>query len=196
MADHTKDVNSALKITGWRTADHLTRMSTADERNSLIVELHHHSNLRIPQLQAKRNTGRLYSLTGMAAICYFLYSNNLRSVYNLKSMSEHDQRNTLIVEMNHKINKEIQELQGMNDHELVALGADFYRKDKKVAKIIANHWDVSAAKIVDQTPALLLAQQTYGNRNSNQVLMENNYKRDQFRAFTVPRLQRQYRIQC
>ena len=177
MAEHVTDVNSALKITGWRSAQDLTSMSTEDERNTLIVELNHHSNLSIHQLQAKHNTGSLNSLTGMAAICYFLYTNNICSIHSLNSMSDQDQRNTLIVELNKKVNKEISELQGMNDHELVVCGADFYRKDKAVAKVTAIRWNISEAKIVDQTPEML-AQQTYDNRHSNQVLMETfSYKK-------------------
>ena len=177
MADYIQDVNSALKIAGWRTDDQLINMSTEDERNTLIVELHNHSNLSISQLQHKHNTGSLMSLTGMAAIYYFLNSNNIRSTSDLIAMSDHDQRNTLIVELNRKVNKEIKELQGMNDHELVACGVDFYRKDKTVAKVIAVNWDVTTAKIVDKTPELL-GRQIFDNRNSSQVLKETfSYKK-------------------
>ena len=177
MAEYMKDVVSALKIAGWRTDDELSDMSTEDKRNTLIVELHKHSNLSIRQLQAKKNTGSLNSLTGMASIYYFLYSNNLRGVSDFKTMSDHDQRNTLIVELNKKVNKEIKELQGMNDQELVVLGADFYRIETTVAKVISIEWDVNNAKIMDQTPELL-AQQIYDNRNSSQVLKETfSYKK-------------------
>ena len=177
MAEWIKDVTSALQITGWRTAEELINMSTEDERNTLIVELHSRSSISIPQLQAKDNTGNLNSLTGMAAICHFLYSNNLRSVSDLRCMSDHDQRNTLIVELNKKVSKEIRELQKMSDHDLVVCGADFYRKDKTVSKVMAIHWHVSTAKIVDQTPELL-AQQTFDNRYSTEVLRDTfSYKK-------------------
>ena len=137
-AEHITDINSALTITGWRSADELDSMSTENKRNTLIVELLYHSSLNTQQLQAKQNTGSLHSLTGMTAIFYFLYTNNIRSIHDLRSMSDHDQRHALIVDLQNKLNKDVSELQGMSDRQLVVSGADFYRKVSKTIFGIAK----------------------------------------------------------
>ena len=113
------------------SAKELDSMSTENKRNTLIVELLYHSSLNTQQLQAKQNTGSLHSLTGMTAIFYFLYTNNIRSIHELRSMSDHDQRHALIMDLQNKLNKDVSELQGMSDHQLVVSGADFYRKVSK-----------------------------------------------------------------
>ena len=115
-------------------------MSTEDKRNNLIVELSLHSSLTIQQLQAKPTTGSLSSLTGMTAIFYFLYTNNIRSIDDLRSMSDHDQRNTLIADLHNKFNKDVSELQGMNDNQLVASGADFYRNEVSRTIFVRTKW--------------------------------------------------------
>lgn len=150
-------------------------MSADDKRNTLIVELNKHSNISIKQLQRKYNTGNVNSLVGMAAICHFLYTKNIRSKSELFEMSDDDQRNTLIVELNKKLGKTIRELQGMGDLQLVACGADasfpLREGSDVISKVLAVHWDLQSAIIVERTPEVL-AEHTYDNRRSDHILKE------------------------
>ena len=66
--------------------------------------------------------GDLKSLVGLASIRDVLLLNQFRTPLELSRMSYDDQRNTLIVEINHASGKSISELQGMNDFQLNEFG--------------------------------------------------------------------------
>lgn len=167
MANHIVDVRSALDITGWRTTDALNRMGSEDKRNTLIVELNKHSNLSIQQLQGKSNQ----SLAGMTAVFQYLYSHKFRHLSQLQQMSDEDQRNTLIVELDKISDIGIRNLQGKDNFSLVKLGEEFYKRDKTITEVYEVHWDVDKIKIINQTPEML-AEQKYDNRQSDQVLTD------------------------
>lgn len=167
MADHIVDVRSALDIAGWRTTEELNRMGSEDKRNTLIVELNKHSSLTISRLQGKDNT----FLAAMTAVYFYLYSHKFRKLSELQRMSDEDQRNTLIVELDKISDIGIRNLQGKNNFELVKLGEEFYKKDKSITEVYEVYWDIDEMKILNQTPEML-AKQVYDNRKSDQVLKD------------------------
>merc|ERR1712020_759414 len=67
-------------------------------------------------------TGTLGSLVGLASISGFLLTRNIRTSYELSSMSYDDQRNTLIVDFNEVTGNSISSLQSMGDFALSSVG--------------------------------------------------------------------------
>ena len=109
-----KTVEDALLKVG-RNGEQVTRMGDEDKRNTLIVLLADGSKHSIQELQGMSTVGDLKSLVGLASIRDVLLLNQFRTPLELSRMSYDDQRNTLIVELNHATEKAISELQGMND---------------------------------------------------------------------------------
>ena len=67
-------------------------------------------------------TGTLGSLVGLASISGLLLTRNIRTAYELSSMSYNDQRNTLIVDFNEVTGKSISSLQSLGDFALAEVG--------------------------------------------------------------------------
>ena len=103
----------------FRTQRELNKMSSDDQRNTLIVELAAHSNQT--HLQALND----FELAGAGAIMVFLRAARIRTDAELKTMSLDDQRNTAIVEIDAQLNLG-SKLQGLRNMDLVlaALGVD------------------------------------------------------------------------
>jgi glycerol-3-phosphate cytidylyltransferase-like family protein len=87
-------IRGVLLAGKWRTKNELNAMSPEEQRNTLIVEMSKHSNQSVEHFQAFDNS----ELEGKGAVVVFLRENKIRDINALKSMSDEDQRNTLIVE--------------------------------------------------------------------------------------------------
>ena len=116
-----KTVEDALQKMG-RNGEQVTRMGDEDKRNTLIVLLADGSKHSIQELQGMDTVGDRKSLVGLASIRDVLLWNQFRTPLELSRMSYDEQRNTLIIELNHATGKSISELQGMNDFQLNELG--------------------------------------------------------------------------
>lgn len=90
---HTLMLN-ALVGAGWKTPSQLAEMSTNDWRNTLIVELAN----RTADVEGSINQKLDEQLAYHALICHWLYTAEIRTEEQLKTMSLEDQRNTVIVE--------------------------------------------------------------------------------------------------
>jgi hypothetical protein len=103
----------------FRTQRQLNTMSAGDQRNTLIVELANRTNQPVPHFQSLDDT----TLAGTGAILVFLRESGIRTDQQLKTMSDDDQRNTLIVEVDAQTGGTMRSiLQGFNNIELVLLG--------------------------------------------------------------------------
>ena len=101
----------------FRTHHELNGMSNEDQRNTLIVELSGRTNRPVGHFQSRDDA----ALAGAGAVLVFLRQARIRKEEELKTMSDDDQRNTLIVEMD-AVTGRGQELQGLSNIDLVALG--------------------------------------------------------------------------
>jgi hypothetical protein len=103
----------------FRTQHELNRMSSDDQRNTLIVELAAHSNQT--DLQALND----FELAGAGALMVFLRAARIRTDAELKTLSVDDQRNIAIVEIDAQLHLG-SKLQGLSNMDLVlaALGVD------------------------------------------------------------------------
>lgn len=108
-------LSGVLLAARWRNKDELTRMPDEDKRNTLIVELTKHTNQPVPYFQGFDSN----ALVAKGAVVVLLRDEGIRDVAALKTMSDDDQRNTLIVEINKRTGAFIQSLQAMNNQALV-----------------------------------------------------------------------------
>ncbi|HZS56061.1 MAG TPA: hypothetical protein VFA65_16785 [Bryobacteraceae bacterium] len=88
-------IRGVLAAGPFRTQHELNQMSDDDQRNTLIVELAHRTNQSIGHFQAMNDA----MLAGAGAAVVFLSKGAIRTDDQLKTMSDDDQRNTLIVEV-------------------------------------------------------------------------------------------------
>ncbi|MDH4250049.1 MAG: hypothetical protein OEV27_02580 [Nitrospira sp.] len=114
------DLGRGLYIRGvllagkFRGQGDLNRMSSEDQRNTLIVELAGRTNQPVGHYQSLNDA----TLVGTGAILVFLRESRIRSDKQLKTMSDDDMRNTMIVEVGRQTGLDAQ-LQGLNNLELV-----------------------------------------------------------------------------
>jgi hypothetical protein len=100
-----------------RTHRELNTMSKDDRRNTLIVELAARTNQPVPHFQAMDD----FTLAGVGAVYFYLLIARIRTEAQLRTMSDADQRNTLIVELNAQTHRGAS-LQALNNIELVLVG--------------------------------------------------------------------------
>jgi hypothetical protein len=110
-------IRGALLAGRFRTHHQLNAMSPDDRRNTLIVEMAGHSNQSIQHYQSLNDA----DLAGAALIMAFLRIAGIRTDAQLKTISDDDQRNTMIVEINGSTNLG-GFLQSLSNIELVLLG--------------------------------------------------------------------------
>lgn len=116
------DLNKGSYIRGvllagkFRGQHDLNRMSSEDRRNTLIVELAGRTNQPVGHYQSLND----FTLAGTGAILVFLRESRTRSDQQLKTMSDDDMRNTMIVEMGGQTGLDAQ-LQGLNNLDLVRM---------------------------------------------------------------------------
>ena len=112
-------IRGVLLAGKFRTQHELNEMSADDQRNILIVVLSSLTNQKVPYFQAMDN----FTLAGTGAVLVFLREAKIRNDAELKTMSDDDQRNTLIVEINiQNPDESISFLQGLSNMNLVLRG--------------------------------------------------------------------------
>ena len=114
-------IRGVLLAGQFRTQHELNTMSDEDQRNTLIVELSSRTNQSVGHFQGMNND----TLAGTEAVLVFIRTAKIRTDSEIKSMSDDDLRNTLIVEIGIQtgIGHELQGLSNM-DLVLVGLGSD------------------------------------------------------------------------
>jgi hypothetical protein len=114
-------IRGVLLAGGFRTHQQLIAMSSDDQRNTLIVEMSGHSNQSIAHFQSLND----FDLAGAGAAMVFLLTGGIRDATQLKTMSDDDQRNTAIVEVDGQTHLGGR-LQGLRTIDIVAtaLGVD------------------------------------------------------------------------
>ena len=110
-------IRGVLVAGRFRTHHQLTGVSNDDQRNILIVELAGRTNQSGAHFQAMDD----FTLAGAGAVYVFLREARIRTEQQLKSISDDDQRNILIVEIGAQTGLGSQ-LQGFDNIELVLLG--------------------------------------------------------------------------
>ncbi len=110
--------HGVLLVGGFRTHRELQSMSRDDKRNTLIVELTKHSRQSVAHFQSLDDR----ALAGAGAVMVYLRLAGFRSDANLTTMSDDDQRNTLIVEIAAQTGR--QDLQTLDNHRLVLAGLE------------------------------------------------------------------------
>ncbi|HEX8251457.1 MAG TPA: ETX/MTX2 family pore-forming toxin [Pyrinomonadaceae bacterium] len=154
----------------WRTEEELNHMLTEDKRNTLIVEMNKHSNQDVGHFQAMNDD----ALIGVGAVTVFLLESKIRSNDDLKTMSDDDQRNTLIVENNYRTDNPIPQLQGMSNKELVQMGLEWFAKSRTIAAILELYWKLDFAKVLETAPDVIETQ-TYDNRKSSHTPLKSGF---------------------
>ncbi|MBI3240468.1 MAG: hypothetical protein HYZ43_16750 [Flavobacteriia bacterium] len=109
-------VELSLLLNQWRTLGELTQMQIEDQRNTLIVELSKASTDTVPSLQALSNSDLACS-----AMVYWLQLEYGVEAAVLNKFNLDQQRNNLIVILEKIWNKSVNELQGMDNAQLIAL---------------------------------------------------------------------------
>jgi hypothetical protein len=125
-------IRGALLAGNFRTQHELNGMSNEDQRNTLIVALSRHTNQSVGHFQGMDDA----TLAGTGAVLVFLRRAKIRTDEELKTISDDDQRNILIVEIGGQTHLG-QELQGLSnlDLVLVGLGSDLATKSIVPGKI-------------------------------------------------------------
>jgi len=116
-------IRGVLLAGKFRSHHDLNTMSADDQRNTLIVELTKHTNQSVGHFQAMDNA----TLAATGALMVFLRETRIRDDRSLKSISDDDQRNILIVEIDNQVlksdgHRQGSRLQGMNNLALVRIG--------------------------------------------------------------------------
>jgi hypothetical protein len=111
-------IRGVLLAGKFRTQHEVNKMSPDDQRNTLIVELSNRTNQKGRHFQAMDD----FTLAGTGAVLVFLREAEIRNDAELKTMSDGDQRNMLIVEINDQTQLDISRLQGATNMNLVRLG--------------------------------------------------------------------------
>ena len=108
-------IRGVLLAGKFRTQHELNTMSTEDQRNTLIVEMAGRTNQRVPHFQSLDDA----ALAEAGAVLVFLRNGRIRTDAELKTISDDDQRNILIVELGAQTNLPGPVLQGMSNMDLV-----------------------------------------------------------------------------
>src|SRR5260370_752691 len=114
-------IRGALLAGGFRTHHQLVAMSADDQRNTLIVEMAGHSNQPIAHFKSLND----FELAGAGAAMVFLLKGGIRDAIQLKTISDDEQRNIAIVEVDAQTHLGAR-LQGLHTIDVVAtaLGVD------------------------------------------------------------------------
>jgi hypothetical protein len=111
-------IRGVLLAGKFRTQHELNVMSADDQRNTLIVEMKRHTNQPGGHFQSLDDS----ALAGAGAVFVFLREAGIRTEPQLKTISDDDQRNILIVELGRQTHLSGPVLQGMSNMDLVLLG--------------------------------------------------------------------------
>jgi hypothetical protein len=111
-------IRGVLLAGKFRTHHQLNGMSNDDQRNTLIVEMAGRTNQSGAHFQSMDDV----TLAGAGAVLIFLRTGRIRTDAELKTISDDDQRNILIVELAGQTKLSGPVLQGMSNLDLVLLG--------------------------------------------------------------------------
>jgi hypothetical protein len=111
------DIRGVLQVGGFRTEAELATMSAEDQRNTLIVELTGRTNQPVEHYQSLVDR----ALAGAGAILVFIRKKGIRTDAEIKTVSDDDLRNTLIVEVDARTPQTVAQLQALSNLELVEL---------------------------------------------------------------------------
>lgn len=101
----------------FRTFEELNAMSHDDQRNTLIVEMSNFTNLPVGHYQSLDDA----ALSGVGANLVFLRGIKARTDEQLKSITDDDQRNLMIIAMHDQTQIETPKLQAMTNLQLASL---------------------------------------------------------------------------
>lgn len=130
-------IRGVLVAGGFRTHRQLVGVSNDDQRNTLIVELGGRTNQSGAHFQAMDDA----TLAGAGAVLVFLREAKVRDDAQLKTISDDDQRNLMIIEMGAQTNLSGPVLQGLSNLDLarMALGGDPLRDQNLRNLILAKY---------------------------------------------------------
>jgi len=155
-------IRGVLLVGKFRTHAELNGMPTGEQRNALILELSKHSNLPVEHYQALDDT----ALAGKGAVMVFIREAKFRTDAELLSMSDGDQRNCVIIELNTQTWLPVSELQTMRDLDLISVGLgrfnSFIRGVLLVGKF-RTHAELNGMTAVEQRNALIVELSKHSN---------------------------------
>jgi Clostridium epsilon toxin ETX/Bacillus mosquitocidal toxin MTX2 len=149
----------------WRRADELNHMPTVEKRNALVVELSKRTNQTVKYFSGFDDD----TLVGKGATVVFLREAGIRDDNALKNMSDGDERNAMVVEINNRTDRGIPQLSAMSDRELVQVGLEWFANSRTVAAILEFDWKIDQAKVLTNVPDII-ATENYDNSKSSQPL--------------------------
>ncbi len=138
-------IGGVLLVGGFRNVSDLNRMSTEDQRNTLIVELVNRTANNVQFYQGLNDA----DLAGAGAILVYMRMGHIRSDVDLKRMTADDMRNTAIVILHEQTRRS--DLQALTNMQLalVALGTrqlpslanvpDYLQPGEHTVSFPANH---------------------------------------------------------
>ena len=166
-------LRGALLAGKFRTQQQLNGMSHDDMRNTLIVEMSGRSNQPVPHFQAMDDA----KLAGTAAMNVFLEISRIRTVVQLKAISDDDQRNIMIVEINGNTGLGAS-LQGFSNMDLVLLGLGnhfpgsltpaHFTRGVLLAGRFRTHHELNAMSADDQRNTLIVEMAAHSNQSNFQ----------------------------
>ena len=111
-------IRGVLLVGGFRTHQEMNAMSLGDQRNTLIVELAKRTNRPVKYYQSLNDS----ELSRIGAVLVFIRVAKFRTDIELKTMSDTDLRNTLIVEISKQNKTPVSKIQSFNNGDLIILG--------------------------------------------------------------------------
>ena len=112
-----ESIGGMLLAGKFRSRDEVNRMSSEDRRNTLITELANRTKDAVSYYQSLNDT----NLAGAGALLVSLRESRSRTDPQIKTMSANDMRNTVIVEVNVRTNRSINDLQALSNMNLAKL---------------------------------------------------------------------------
>ena len=147
-------IRGVLLAGEFRTQHELNAMSHDDHRNTLITELAGRTNQSGAHFQGMDDA----RLAGAGAVLVFIRTGKIRSDDAIKTMSDDDLRNIMIVEMAGPTKLPVPVLQGMSNLDLVLLGlgkdASFIRGVLLAGKFRTQH-ELNAMSLSDHRNTLI-----------------------------------------
>lgn len=172
-------IRGVLLAGKFRTQRELNKMTKEDRRNTLIVEMSNHTNQGVPHFQGMNDE----TLAGVGAVLVFLRTARIRTDAQLKTMSDDDQRNTLIVEIDGQTHMG-RALQGLSNLDLVLVGlgklevrdleVPSYIRGVLLAGKFRTHHELNAMSGEDERNTLIVELTNRSNQNNYQAF--NNWE--------------------
>lgn len=112
-----ESVGGMLLAGKYRSREELNKMSSADRRNTLITELANRTKDAVSYYQSLNDT----DLAGVGALLVFLRESRSRTDQQIKTMSANEMRNTVIVEVNIRTNRSLNDIQALTNMNMARL---------------------------------------------------------------------------